>query len=814
MRYAVTVALVLLTVVSSLASAADGTPGPAALTIANVQVTASAHSAAIRWTTSLPAGGAVFYGPADGAWTERAPASGDGSAHTALLPDLAPATTYRFWITAYRADGTNAFTPPQTFTTAAATPTPAPALGAPAALLPPASGPLVSDDFNRLSGLGPWTFVNPRGDAAYELTGTDIRLIVPDGPPHEPWTSGNTAVRLLQAAPDADFDVIAKFNSRVSGHIAIQGLIAQADDATYVRFDLSSQRTGAGVEQVRLFAGLVSGASATTFGFSALPTPGHPVWLRMTRSGTSWQFRYSFDGASWTTFANATATLSVTSVGVLAGNAEASGRYAQPFTAAVDYVHVASAPLADDAQAFPDQHAPLLACPPHTLSGTTLTVTGYSDEATTAEVRYGSRTAAGGRVTSGAGQTHAFTISGLQAATSYWYRLTATDASGKTAQCSGVVRTLPVAAGSAPVIDVWGGAVQRFGERGNPQRWVNVLGRVYDADGFETTIANFGTAGWPLRYRLNGGEERSLMLGPGSYANGLLNWRRVYTEGEFNIELERGELQAGANTVEIRAVDRVGNVSVMTVTVEYASGAVWPLPDAIDWSAVERVGDAAQAVDGLWVLEEGSVRPAATGYDRLLALGDVTWEDYEATVAVTIHEIDMYRGQRPNSGGPGVGVVLRWQGHWDAAGGLETQPRWVYYPLGALGWYRLERYPDGSSARREMHLHLDTGAATVFARDESGVRLRMGETYVFKMRVETEAGGAQRYRLKVWRAGAAEPAGWTVAGVAPAREQPLARGSLLLVAHHVDASFGNITVRPLTDSEPDNAIWLPLVTRP
>ncbi|MCS7158773.1 MAG: hypothetical protein N0A16_13760, partial [Blastocatellia bacterium] len=205
-------------------------------------------------------------------------------------------------------------------------------------------------------GLGPWTFVNPRGDAAYELTGTDIRLLVPDGPPHDPWVQGNTAVRLLQAAPNADFDVIAKFNSRVSGHMALQGLIAQADDATYVRFDISSRRTRAGAEQVRLFAGLVSGASATTFGFSTLSEAGHPTWLRLTRSGTNWQFRYSFDGATWRLFASGTATLTVTSVGVFAGNAEESGRYAQPFTAAVDYFHVAAAPLADDPQALPDRH--------------------------------------------------------------------------------------------------------------------------------------------------------------------------------------------------------------------------------------------------------------------------------------------------------------------------------------------------------------------------------------------------------------------------------------------------------------------------
>ncbi|MCS6840406.1 MAG: hypothetical protein NZ699_12815, partial [Roseiflexus sp.] len=65
MRRAATIALVLATAVLGSAFAADPTPVPPALTIANLQVTAGATHAAVRWTTSLPAGGAVFYGPAD-----------------------------------------------------------------------------------------------------------------------------------------------------------------------------------------------------------------------------------------------------------------------------------------------------------------------------------------------------------------------------------------------------------------------------------------------------------------------------------------------------------------------------------------------------------------------------------------------------------------------------------------------------------------------------------------------------------------------------------------------------------------------------
>ncbi|ABQ90766.1 DUF1349 domain-containing protein [Roseiflexus sp. RS-1] len=807
-RYLLAIILVLLP--GALAASADPS-----LRIENIQVTLSNGSATVRWTTNHFAGGAVFYGPADGAWTETAPSSGDGFAHTAVLLDLAPATTYRFWITAYRADGTNAFSAPQVFTTAAATATPTPSIGAPASVITPASGSLVSDDFNRTGGLGAWTFVNPRNDASYAFTGTDIRLIVPDGPPHDPWNAGNTAVRLLQTTADVDFDVIAKFNSRVSGRIAMQGLIAQADDNNYVRFDISSNRTSAGVEQVQLFVGRITSGSGTQLKSSSLTNPGHPTWLRITRSGANWQFHYSFDGTNWTTFHTEAIALTVTSVGVFAGNADPTNRYAQPFTAAIDYFHVASAPLADDPLSFTDVTPPLLAMPPHTVSGTTFAVRGFTDEPTTAQLTYASRTASGGTLSSPLSQSHSFTIPGLQPATTYHYTLTVTDVAGNQRRATGVFRVLPTAVGSNPVIDVWGGDTQTFGARGAPQRWINVMGMVSDSDGFDTTFSNFNTPAWPLRYRLNGGADRSLMPGPGSYPESQRNWRRVYTAGEFNIEIDRNELTPGANTLEITAVDRLGNTSTRTVTLNYVAGATWPLPYAVDWQTTEQVSDAAQPVDGLWALEADSVRPVWTGYDRLLAIGDVTWQNYEVTVPVTIHEIDMYRGQRPNSGGPGVGLLLRWQGHWDAPPATETQPRWVYYPMGALGWYRLDRFPDSSSSQRIFHLHLDTGATTVFARDLTAMRLTIGETYIFKMRVQTDTGGAHRYWLKVWPAGGTEPVGWTVAGTAPAGDQPLSQGSLLLVAHHVDASFGDITVQPSLDTgELQQRIWLPLVTRP
>jgi len=51
------------------------------------------------------------------------------------------------------------------------------------------------------------------------------------------------------------------------------------------------------------------------------------------------------------------------------------------------------------------------------------------------------------------------------------------------------------------------------------------------------------------------------------------------------------------------------------------------------------------------------------------------------------------------------------------------------------------------------------------------------------------------YRVKMWRDGEAEPAAWGIERTDPADARP--HGSVLLVAHLVDATFGNVTVSPL-----------------
>lgn len=169
-------------------------------------------------------------------------------------------------------------------------------------------------------------------------------------------------------------------------------------------------------------------------------------------------------------------------------------------------------------------------------------------------------------------------------------------------------------------IHVWYGGEQHFGRLGIPQRWVNVLGSVASAE----QVAS-------LSYSVNGGAPNRLSVGK--------NGTRLAAPGDFNIELDQRELRAGKNRLILPATDKAGRQSSQAVTVHFTSNRRWPLPYAIDWAKVRKIQDAVQIVDGLWKLDGAGIRTVQPYYDRVVAIGDLTWTDYEATVQIVFHRL-------------------------------------------------------------------------------------------------------------------------------------------------------------------------------
>ncbi len=344
------------------------------------------------------------------------------------------------------------------------------------------------------------------------------------------------------------------------------------------------------------------------------------------------------------------------------------------------------------------------------------------------------------------------------------------------------------AVNAPPVITVWHESDLAFGHRGNPQKWVNILGNV----------TNVSFANTNLTYRLNGASAQPASIGSDN--------RRLAQKGDFNLELDYQTLINGTNTVVIVAdKTTTGEIVTKTLTFDYDDdGGPWPETYAIDWSNATSIHDVAQIVDGEWAIQSNALRPQFLSYDRLVAIGDGTgWTDYEVEVPVTIHGIDASDGFNPPSYGPGVGMILRWDGHYQET---SEQPFVGWKDLGALGWYRWAGTEGSYSAGLQMigysidsaEYNYEAGGNIL---DENGaVQLQTGITYIYKMRVETTAEGST-YRFKVWQQGSSEPATWDMEGDIPDPNAPLA-GSLVLVSHHVDASFGNVSVTPLSTTRP------------
>jgi hypothetical protein len=321
---------------------------------------------------------------------------------------------------------------------------------------------------------------------------------------------------------------------------------------------------------------------------------------------------------------------------------------------------------------------------------------------------------------------------------------------------------------AAPTISVWYGNNQSFGQIGNPQTAINILGNVSDPAGIQS-----------LSYRLNGGSSINLSRGPNS--------RRLLSSGDFNIDIFTSSLNNGTNTVVITATNNQGQTSQETVTINYTGGNAWPLPYVLDWNNTTSINNVAQVVDGHWTLSGGTVRPTYLGYDRLVGIGNVTWTDYEVTVPITIVGIDPVGGFGYPSDRPGVGLLLRWTGHTDYPIANE-QPKTGYLPLGGIGWFRWE---DRTSP---PHLDLDGNNLTLLG-SINNIPFSFGNTYWFKMRIESIPGVGGRYKLKVWQDGQSEPSGWMIEG-----QQSLSdpqNGSVCLLSHHIDARFGTVSIVPL-----------------
>ena len=415
---------------------------------------------------------------------------------------------------------------------------------------------------------------------------------------------------------------------------------------------------------------------------------------------------------------------------------------------------------------------PVVAVVPVVKSGTTSTSSTTAATTTTT-------TASSTTTTSTSSSTSTTTTTTTVPATTTTTSVTTTTVPATTTTTTTTTTTAPttttttVAAGSDATITIWHDTTPDFAFVGVPQRWANVMGEVSDPDGIAL-----------VQYRLNSGPWTEMQIGP--------DVRRLAGQGHFNIDLLLDDMNSGSNTVVIKVTDADGGVTTKNVTVRKGSGPNWPLPVSVDWSSSGNITNLAQPVDGEWRVVGGKLNNVDDGYDRIIAIGDTDWTDYQVQVTVRYNSIHPNAYSWP-SNGPGVGFALRWNGHNDTVM-PGSQPLLGFRPDGInptpFGGIFFWRDRNDAAAAIELYDHDNV----VRDRDTSAT-MAPGETWVFKAQVF--GSGNVTYRLKAWPQGQAEPSSWNLQYTISGDSDAASGGSLALIAHEVDATFGDVVVTPL-----------------
>ena len=317
-------------------------------------------------------------------------------------------------------------------------------------------------------------------------------------------------------------------------------------------------------------------------------------------------------------------------------------------------------------------------------------------------------------------------------------------------------------------INIWYGKEQYFGNNGNAQRQINVLGNIQSE--FKQVKAY---------YTLNDSYVKNyLTLGS--------DLHRLANEGDFNIEIERDQLKYGKNIIHLYVNLNDTILNNKDITVHYRDDRKWPLPYQVKWEKVSNIQDVVEIVDGKWELSDSGIRVKHEYYDRILSLGDSLWRNYEVETTVIFH------GYTPPAKGPPtynvshVAIASRWPGY-----DIDSlQPNRKWHPLGATSEFRITddydscrwRIFDGENFYNEQ-------AVSAYRQIQPELE------YKIKHRVEDLPGMRTLYSVKIWEKSEKEPSLWDFQAteISGNREH----GSACLIAHHTNVTFGDITVVPV-----------------
>jgi hypothetical protein len=327
-------------------------------------------------------------------------------------------------------------------------------------------------------------------------------------------------------------------------------------------------------------------------------------------------------------------------------------------------------------------------------------------------------------------------------------------------------------------IEFWFGDIQKVGHLGDAQNDFNLLGHVEPWREINrlTWKLNKQTYPTPLSFRA---------------------FRRIVEDGDFNIDIPVGWLNPDTNIVILTAHFHDDSALEHKVKIIKQQGSS-DLPYTIKWDDVKNIQDAGQVVDGNWKIVDGGLRTIQIGYDRLFLIGVDDWQDYDVLTSITVHNV--FKSIEPSDGGGGVGILLHFTGH-TTGGPLNFpsgQPKWGYQPFGAITWIQWVRGEENHPPTSEFY----PGIGSRDAKYDQLSNFQMNKPYNIRAACQTlpdENGiGTVLYSFKLWEKGTPEPKEWDWQHKQVSKDA-LTKGGAVLIAHHVDVTFGDVEITPISD---------------
>jgi hypothetical protein len=195
---------------------------------------------------------------------------------------------------------------------------------------PVAPGAPLADNY-----LGPlWKLMTSAGGAA-SISNAHLFIGVPGGSNHDPLLPSNQAVRVVQAIGDENFDVSIKMDSPIVATDAdtSQGIMLLADNEDFISFALTTDGTNIGLKAYSV----TNGAATTALDDVNFTQYQNPMYLRLTRTSSTYMAYYSADGENWTLATSLTYTKAPTLIGPFAGNYNSTPANTVPVVMSVNW---------------------------------------------------------------------------------------------------------------------------------------------------------------------------------------------------------------------------------------------------------------------------------------------------------------------------------------------------------------------------------------------------------------------------------------------------------------------------------------------